>query len=109
MGVTLSDTKLISRYWSTWRTSVRIASVTLRISAVSGGVSTSRLSAGTIIVTRELEGTAGWETMRPETARARITWGWPAKPSKPALPGVTSNRLAAGGPEIPEAGVPLRA
>ena len=34
--------------WSTCSTSVRIARVTFLISAVSGGVSTSRLSVGTL-------------------------------------------------------------
>ena len=38
---------IISGYFSTSRTSSRMASVTWRISAVSGGVSTSRLSVGT--------------------------------------------------------------
>ena len=43
-----SAAKVISGYLSTCRTSSRMASVTWRISAVSGGVSTSRLSVGTL-------------------------------------------------------------
>src|SRR5438477_11001512 len=73
--------------------SVRIASVTLRISAVSGGVRTSRLSAGTVISTRDSEGALGEYMTHPEKPRARITCSWPAKPNRPALPVLTSKRL----------------
>ena len=47
VGVTWRDTNRISSESAVRRTSVRIAAVTLRISAVSGGVSTSRLSVTT--------------------------------------------------------------
>src|SRR5439155_1506222 len=49
IGTALSDANVISGNLSTWSTSVRMAAVTLRISSVSGGVRTSRLSAGTVI------------------------------------------------------------
>ena len=49
VGLTSFETSRISWYWSMRRVSVRMASVTLRISAVSGGVSTSRLSVWTVI------------------------------------------------------------
>jgi hypothetical protein len=56
---TESAAKVIVGYLSTCSTSVRMASVTLRISAVSGGVSTSRLSVGTVS-RREEVGVPGW-------------------------------------------------
>src|SRR5437879_1292726 len=59
VGATLRDANVISGKRSTWSTSVRMAAVTLRISSVSGGVSTSRLSAGTVIATCEEAGVPG--------------------------------------------------
>ena len=59
LGTRLRDTNVISGKRSTWSTSVRMAAVTLRISSVSGGVSTSRLSAGTVIATCEEAGVPG--------------------------------------------------
>src|SRR2546430_1673550 len=60
VGATLRDANVISGKRSTWSTSVRMAAVTLRISSVSGGVSTSRLSAGAVIgLDDQLEGEEG--------------------------------------------------